>query len=184
MSHAPDLIEPVIGFRDWRIVDGKLASRHLPMLWTEPTAHAECYPTGGYEFASELDPNPHSAPGVGCSCGIYAWYQPHGEFSIIDVRGVSGIVTLWGTLQAYAEGVRAEYARVEALGVYARWTRAKKDLVAEIAASLGTDLVDYDRLSEVSRDYGQPIPSELLPAQASPAPRRRFRFRLSRGASA
>ncbi|HEX4717382.1 MAG TPA: hypothetical protein VH300_02560 [Thermoleophilaceae bacterium] len=182
MAHAPDLIEPVVGFRDWRVVDGQLSSRHLPMMWTEPTAHAECYPIGGYEFASELDPQPHTAPGVGCSCGIYAWHQPQGEFAIVDVRGVSGIVTLWGTLQAYADGVRAEYARVEALGVYSLWTKAKKELVTEIAASLGADVVDHDRLSEVSRDYGQPVPAELLPAEVT-QPRRRFRFRLSRGAS-
>jgi hypothetical protein len=182
VGHAPDLIEPVVGFRDWRVVDGQLASRHLPMLWTDPTAHAECYPIGGYEFASELDPQPHTAPGVGCSCGIYAWHQPQGEFAIFDVRGVSGIVTLWGTLQAYADGVRAEYARVEALGVYPLWTKAKKETVAQIAAALGADLVDHDRLSEVSGDYGQPIPVELLPAQLTP-PRRRFRFRLSRRAS-
>jgi hypothetical protein len=183
VAHAPDLIEPVVGFRDWRVVDGQLASRHLPMLWTEPTAHAECYPIGGYEFASELDPQPHSAPGVGCSCGIYAWHQPQGEFAIIDVRGVSGIVTLWGTLQAYAEGVRAEYARVEALGLYAHWTRAKKEMVGGIAASLGADVVDHDRLSEVSRNYGQPVPAELLPAEAPRPRRRRLGFRLSRGAS-
>ena len=63
---------------------------------------------------------------MGCSCGIYAWHKPHGEFAIVDVRGVSGIVTVWGTLQAYADGVRAEYARVEALGVYKLWTKAKK----------------------------------------------------------
>lgn len=181
MSRAPDLIEPVVGFRDWRVEDGQLASRHLPMLWTEQTMRAECFPIGGYAFASELDPETHEAPGVSCSCGIYAWHRPQGEFSIVDVRGVTGIVTLWGTLQAYAEGMRAEYARVEALAVYDRWTAAKKSLVGGIASALGADLVELERLPEASRDYGQPIPDEMLPQEGS-APRRRLRLRVPRGA--
>jgi hypothetical protein len=176
VTAAPDLIEPVVGFRDWRVVDGQLASRHLPMMWTDGTAHAECYPTGGYEFASELDPEPHAAPGATCSCGIYAWHRPQGEFSIIDVRGVSGIVTLWGTLQAYAEGMRAEYARIEALGVYSRWTAGKKTVVAGIAAKLGADLVDLDALGAAAREYGTPLPDGLVPQEDGEGPRRRFRL--------
>jgi hypothetical protein len=181
VNRAPDLIEAVVGFRDWRVEGGRLASRHLPMLWTERTMRAECFPTGGYAFASELDPHPHEAPGVSCSCGIYAWHRPQGEFSVVDVRGVTGIVTLWGALQTYAEGMRAEYACVEALAVYDRWTPAKKTLVGGIAAELGADLVELERLTEASREYGQPIPDEMLPQEA-PAPRRRLRLRVPGGA--
>jgi hypothetical protein len=181
VTRAPDLIDPVVGFRDWRVEDGKLASRHLPMLWTERTMRAECFPIGGYEFASELDANPHSAPGVSCSCGIYAWHRPQGEFSMVDVRGVTGIVTLWGTLQTYADGMRAEYARVEALAVYDRWTADKKNSVGGIASALGADLVELERLAEASRDYGQPIPDGMLPRDES-APRRRLKLRIPRRA--
>jgi hypothetical protein len=182
VTGAPDLIEPVVGFRDWRVENGRLASRHLPMVWTEQTVRAECFPLGGHAFASEFDPHPHEAPGASCSCGIYAWHNPQGEFSLIDVRGVTGIVTLWGTLQAYAEGMRAEYARVEALAVYDRWTSQKKRLVRGIAAALGADLVELGRLAEAGRDYGQPIPAEMLPSEV-PVPRHRFRLRAPRGAS-
>jgi hypothetical protein len=118
---------------------------------------------------------------VGCSCGIYAWHRPQGEFSIVDVRGVTGIVTLWGTLQAYADGMRAEYARVEALAVYERWTAAKKSLVTGIASALGADVVKLERLADAGRHYGQPIPDEMLPQEAS-APRRALRLRIPRGA--
>jgi hypothetical protein len=151
------------------------------MLWTERTMHAECFPIGGYHFASELDPDPHEAPGVGCSCGIYAWHRPQGEFAIVDVRGVTGIVTVWGTLQTYPDGMRAEYARLEALALYDRWTPAKKSLVAGVASALGADLVELERLTDASRDYGQPIPDEMLPQDAS-APRRRLRLRVPGGA--
>lgn len=183
MSPAPDLIEPVVGFRDWRIEDGRLASRHLPMLWDEPVVRAECFPTGGNAFAVDFDPEPHAAPGAACGCGIYAWHEPRGEFPLVDVRGVSGIVTVWGTLQVYEDGVRAEYAQVEALAIYERWTSAKKDAVAALATSLGADVVALDELAAAGADYGRPIPSQLVPA-VPPADRRRLRLTSPRRARA
>jgi hypothetical protein len=76
--------------------------------------------------------------------------------------------------------MRVEYARVEALAVYDRWTAAKKSVVGGIASALGADLVELERLAEAGGDYGQPIPHEMLPQEAS-APRRRLRLRVPRG---
>jgi hypothetical protein len=41
--------------------------------------------------------------------------------------------------------------------------------------------VELERLAEASRDYGQPIPDEMLPQEASDT-RRRLRLRVPRGA--
>jgi hypothetical protein len=172
VSAAPDLIEPVAGFRDWRLEDGRLESRHLPVVWSEPTMVARCWESGGTEFAPTVDARPHRPPGRHCSCGIYAYYWPDGDFALIDVRGVCGIVTLWGNLEVHADGMRAEFARIEALGVYSRWTRRKRDEVAAVADALDVDVVAHEELGEAVADYGRPLPASMIPP-ADPEPRRR-----------
>jgi hypothetical protein len=164
MIEAPDLIEPVVGFRDWRAVDGKLISRHLPFEWSARTMRAECYRGGGFAFASDVSAAVHRAPGRDCRCGIYAYYRPEGEFPIVDARGVTGIVTVWGEIEAHADGLRAEYARVEALGVYQHWTRRRKLEVAAIAELLDVELVDQRELERAASSYGSAIPQDLLPS--------------------
>ena len=68
--------------------------------------------------------------------------------------------------------MRAELARIEALGFYSRWSRRQKRDVAAIAAELGVDLVDLDDLTEAAQDYGRPLLPEALARarEAEPAP--------------
>src|SRR5436190_1880269 len=100
---APDLIEPVSAFRNWRLVDGVLRSPYAPVAWPEPVMCARCL------VAS------HAAPAAGCDCGVSAYLEPQTRFPTVDFRGVTGIVTLWGHVEVHPGHVRAEYARVEAL---------------------------------------------------------------------
>jgi hypothetical protein len=65
---------------------------------------------------------------------------------------VEGIVTVWGRLEAHADGLRAEHARVEALA-------GRPD----IAARLGVDVVDRAALRDEAERYGAPLPPSLLP---------------------
>jgi hypothetical protein len=41
---APDLVVPIVAFRAWRIVDGRLLSPYIPCRWEGAVMHAECYP--------------------------------------------------------------------------------------------------------------------------------------------
>jgi len=156
---APDLLGPVFGFRDWRLGETGLVSPRTGTLWSAPVLRAECLPRTPEDFARPA----HRAPGHGCTCGVSARYRPSDEVSKVDVRGVSGIVTVWGHVEAHATGMRAEYARVEALGVYRHWTRRKKADVAEAAERLGVDLVDLDDLGRAAHGYAAPLPSALVP---------------------
>jgi hypothetical protein len=168
-GHAPDLIEPVVGFRNWRILrtgpaHGQLSSPYFPVAWSEPVMRAECRRWGTPEALLDT---PHAAPQPECGCGIRAYHTPTGEFSKVDYLGVSGIVTVWGRIEIGADEMRAELARVEALAVYSRWSRRQRDAAQEIAANLGADLVDLRELGAAAASYGAPPPASLL---ADPPP--------------
>jgi hypothetical protein len=164
-SRAPDLIEPIVAFRSWRVVDGRLRSVHLPVFWTEREITAECR-CGEAPDAGEIRrvaPPDHSVPDRGCTCGVYAYFEPDMNFPTVDHQGVTGIVSLWGSIEVHDEGMRAEHALVEALALYSRWSTRQIDAVRQVASDLGVDLVDLDDIAEAARRYGQPITPELVP---------------------
>jgi hypothetical protein len=144
---APDLIEPVVAFRKWRVVDGRLRSLYEPIFWLDPMQQAECR-------AHHRGNPPHEAPQSGCSCGIYASHDPDYEFPTIDYRGVSGIVTAWGNLEVDADGIRAEWVQVEALSIYQHWAKRQRDAVLAVAESLGSDVIDLYDLEAAVKHYG------------------------------
>ena len=166
----PDLIEAVVAFRSWRVVDGALRSVYLPQFWTEREVEATCM---GSEAPDADAPRTaaagHRAPDRGCTCGVYAYYEPDKNFPTVDYRGVIGIVSLWGTIELHEDGMRAEHARVEALALYSRWTTRQIEAVREIARDLGVDLVDLDEIEEAARRYGREISRELVPGVARQA---------------
>jgi hypothetical protein len=168
LPRVPDLLDPVYAFRDWRITPDGLASPRTGVLWSSPVLTAECHP----RTAESLLRPPHSAPGRDCSCGIHGYFRPGYETSKVDYRGVTGIISVWGEVELHQDGVRAQFARVEALGVYARWTRRQKDAVNDVAGDLGVDVVDLRDLEEAAARYATAVPDDLVPAPA-PSQRRR-----------
>ena len=174
--HAPDLIEPVVGFRNWRILrsgpaQGELSSPYFPVVWSEPVMRAECR---RWRTAEALLDPPHAAPQAECGCGIRAYHTPTGDFSKVDYRAVSGIVTVWGRIEIGADEMRAELARVEALAVYSRWSRRQRDAVQEVAANLGAELVELRELAAAAASFGAPPPASLLADPPAKGIRDRF----------
>jgi hypothetical protein len=155
LVEAPDLIEPVVAFRKWRVVDGRLRSLYEPIYWFEPMQRADCR-------AANRDSPPHSAPHSGCTCGIYASHEPDYEFPTVDYRGVSGIVTAWGGIEVHDDGIRAEWVQVEALSIYRRWTRRQIDAVRTVAEDLGSDVIDLYDLEAVAGQYGVRLDPRLV----------------------
>jgi hypothetical protein len=155
----PDLLAPVHAFRDWRISPDGLTSPRTGSVWTSAVLAATCQPRTVDDFVRP----PHAAPGHGCTCGIHAYFHPSHETSKVDYLGVTGIVSVWGHVEVHEHGVRAEFARVEALGVYERWTARQKSAVRAIADELGVDLVDLHELERAAPAYASPLPAALLP---------------------
>jgi hypothetical protein len=164
---APDLIEPLTAFRRWRVVDGRLRSPYLPVFWDERLLVARCHRqaiAGGTTV-----PN-HRPPYAACKCGIYAYSKPDIDFPAVDYRGVTGIVTVRGRVAIGPDGMRAESARVEALGHYTRWSARQKREVSAVADKLGVDLVDLGDLAEAAEHYGRPLlPGALASALTAEA---------------
>lgn len=154
---APDLIEPVVGFRVWRVIDGRLLSPYIPCRWAGRVMHATCYPANrSLEFGRGWLDTPHESPHRDCKCGIYAYHRPGTHGYVGEWEWVDGIVTVWGRIEAHAAGIRAEHARVEAIAD----ARPAAPVVAE---RLGVDLVPRDTLDVTARRYGAPLPIEMLP---------------------
>jgi hypothetical protein len=163
-AEAPDLIEPIVGFRNWRIhrsgpATSGLSSPYLPVPWPTRVVRAECR---RWRSAEALLEPAHMAPHPDCGCGIRAYHSPLDDFSRVDYQAVSGIVTVWGRVQIGPDEMRAERARVEALALYHRWTRRQTDAVRSTAAALGVDLVDLRELEAAASGYGGPPPPVLL----------------------
>jgi hypothetical protein len=172
---APDLPAPVHAFRDWRVGDEGLTSPRAGVLWSTRVMRAECRP----RTPEDLVRPPHRPPGQDCNCGIRAYFRPSRETSRIDYAGVTGVVSVWGAVAVHADGLRAEFARVEALGVYDRWTRRQKSAVERVAGELGVDLVPLEELEQRAHGYAGPMPAVLIPSR----PARRARRRVPAGSA-
>jgi hypothetical protein len=168
---APDLIEPIVAFRGWRVVDGRLRSVYLPTYWAQRQMTADCLCAESPDAdAQRTAATGHGVPDRGCTCGIYAYYEPDLNFPKVDHQGVAGIVSLWGAIEVHDEGMRAEHARIEALALYSRWTNRQLDAVRAVAEDLGVDLVDLDEIEAAARRYGQPIAPDLVPGTSTLLP--------------
>jgi hypothetical protein len=162
LGEAPDLIEPVVAFRKWRVVDGRLRSLYEPNFWLDAMQQAECH-------AHNRGNPPHEAPQSGCTCGIYASFKPDYDFPTVDYRGVSGIVTAWGNVEVHADGLRAQWVQVEALSSYERWSSRQAEAVRAVADELGLDVVDLFDLEAAAGRYGVRLDPRVVEIDRSQA---------------
>jgi hypothetical protein len=157
-DRAPDLIEPVVGFRSWRIAGAWLRSPYVDVYWTDRAMSARC-------LRPHAAARPHAAPDQACACGIYVDFDPpHHTTSPLDAVG---IVTAWGRIQVHLDGFRAEHVRIEALGVRSGWGGHVNDACRAIAARLGVALVERGELQTAAGEFGSPIPETLRPRAAA-----------------
>jgi hypothetical protein len=151
---APDLVVPVVAFRAWRVVDGRLLSPYIPCRWEGAVMHAECYPANRtLLFGNGWLDAPHRPPHRDCRCGIYAYFRPGAQAYYGEFEWVEGVVTVWGHIEVHHDGLRAEHARVCALGPG----------VEAIAAAMGVDVVARGELEAAAARYGAPLPASLVP---------------------
>jgi Resolvase, N terminal domain len=154
MEFAPDLIEPIIGFRHWRLIDGSLASMFSMTPWVASEITARC-PVGRHD--------PARTPSPECSCGIYAYYKPCPRTASATTRNlVGGAVVVWGRVEAHATGVRAEHARIVGLDLPLTRGRKRRD-VMHVAERLGVPVIAHRELEGAALAHGSPLPLSLRP---------------------
>ncbi|MGE3858279.1 MAG: hypothetical protein AB7G21_15100 [Dehalococcoidia bacterium] len=167
MSAAPDLAAPVIGYRAWRVLGGKLLSPYIPCRWEGRTLHAACFDANRRLFAPKVRAGwlaePHVSPHPACQCGIYAYHRPGVQGYYGEWLWTEGLLSCWGRIEAHAQGLRAEHGRIEALALPPRNDPERRAAVEAVAAELDIPLVARDELEDLAASLGGPLPTTLLP---------------------
>lgn len=155
---VPDLIVPVIGFRQWRLHGSELWSLRAAERWMRGVQTARC------DDGSHAGP----APATTCTCGIYAWYGPPPRGASAATRDlVAGAVALWGQLELHAHGMRAQHATIVALALpFSRGDKRRRLLAA--ADALEVPAVPARRLKSAALEHGELIPPSMRPPDTTP----------------
>ena len=160
---APDLVDRVVGYRQWRIHRGELYSVHTWDRWTAEPMTAECNAGTGHD-----EPPPVN----GCSCGFYARYTPvQRTASAATPDLVAGAVALWGRLELHAQGMRGQHAQLLALALPLT-AGPKRRRVQEVADALGVPAVPARGLQAEALRHGAPVPPSMRPPDLEPNKRK------------
>jgi hypothetical protein len=151
---APDFTEAVVGFRQWRLVDGELCSVYSPTVWATAELGAICNRDGH---------DPADTPAEDCDCGIYAYYDPCPRGASAGTPDlIGGAVIVWGRIEVYATGMRAERARIVALELPLS-RGAKRRTVIAVAERLGVPATPHRELKGLALAQGTPLQPSLRP---------------------
>jgi hypothetical protein len=150
---APDLIVPLVGFRQWRLVDGMPNSMYDGTSWPEGCFTAQC----------DRGHNPDQVPAKDCTCGVYAYYDrcPR-TASAATPDLIGGAVVVWGQIEAHIYGMRGKYARIVALELPLSRGR-KRRAVIEAADRVGVPAVPHRALKAVALEHGEVLAPALRP---------------------
>jgi hypothetical protein len=165
---APDFIEPVIGWRVWRVRKERTGLRLFSTLFEErwEPEHpltAFCAAEGSelplHRFVLPAEERDHRAPSEACSCGIHAASAITkaatylvGRNDPLVIHRVIGQVALWGQVVEAEHGWRGSLAYPSRLWIPLQLPSGRPAAASSIALALA--------------DYGVPV--ELVDA-ATPA---------------
>ena len=158
-----DLLEPLIGYREWVLIGEDLVSPLARTPWSGETMQAECLPScrgarGLWRDASEhLGP----APDPNCVCGLYALFTPPRRGGRERLALVRGAVALWGRIELHERGMRAEFARIVTLALPR--SRRSAGAVRESAERLEVQAVPANDLEAAALLHGRPLEPSLIP---------------------
>ena len=154
---APDLIDPIVGFRQWRLSEGALWSLYGSVRWSTAELRAMCS-RGRHDRSL--------APSKECSCGIYACHDPCPLMASAGTPDfVAGAVVVWGRVEVHATGMRAEHARIVGLEAPLTYGDKRRELDT-VAEHLSVPVVPHSRLAALAMAHGLPLDPCLRPAPA------------------
>lgn len=196
-ANAPDLIEPIVGYRAWRSIASERAVRLFPITAADDDLGVSEWEGAwsGWVRAScpTRDEVAHLAPDEGCSCGFYAMKTPdavawftasnHVRPYVEDSDGVNGVVfgrvELAGKVIEHETGYRAERARIAELIP----TTTDGGVTLSLARRLGLPLGpiwDTAPLVREMQDELEEIEEGTRSSRPHPGLRDRLRLRLHR----
>ena len=150
---APDLIVPLIGFRQWRLAGGGLVSVYDGAPWPEGRFTARC----------DRGHSPDEVPAKDCTCGVYAYYDPCPRTASAATSDlIGGAVVVWGRIEAHIYGLRGEHARIVALELPLSRGRKRRSVI-EAARRVGVPAVPHRSLKAVALEHGGVLAPALRP---------------------
>ena len=104
--------------------------------------------------------NSLDVPAKGCSCGVYAYYDPCPRTASAATPDlIGGAVVVWGRIEAHIYGMRGEHARIVALELpFSRGEAARRGRAAESSGGRRASHL----LKAVALEHGEVLP----PSQA------------------
>jgi hypothetical protein len=150
---APDLVVPLVGFRQWRLGTAWPTSVYDGAPWPEGCITAHC---GRGHSEGEV-------PAKDCTCGVYAYYDPcprTASSATPDLIG--GAVIIWGRIEAHAYGMRGEHARIVAFELPLSRGH-KRQAAIEAADRVGVPAVPHRSLKAVALEHGEVLQPALRP---------------------
>jgi len=153
-----------VGFRAWRVANGRLLSPYIPCRWEGRVIHAACFDANRDLVRGRgwLDV-PHESPDPACQCGVYAYHRPGLRTYFGEVYWCEGVISAWGRVVVHGDGWRAQHARVEALAPPALDPGRDAPQLEPVAQRLGVPLVAREELALVAERLGGGVPAALLP---------------------
>ena len=110
LQRTQPLVGEVVGLRSFRVDEaGRPRPLHSDTVWYDGPNTAVCTPPTGDRRL------PHTVPDDGCECGFYAFGTREAAGRTRQMRYVQAVVSCWGGVVAGTRGVRAQYARIDAL---------------------------------------------------------------------
>ncbi len=109
-------LDPILGWRVWKVQRGRLYSTVFGTLWPERTRLEARCGIGGRSSPGGLR-GVHDAPARDCDCGIYALKSREDAMFLArqimrpDIAAV-GRVSLWGHVVETERGYRAQFAYI------------------------------------------------------------------------
>ncbi len=154
---APDFVEPLVGYRAWRLeAGGKLVpwSAGREGTWVPGVNTAAC----------RFDPRArdHAPPGPRCTCGLYA-VADAADRRLRPASEAVGAIVAWGDVEVHRTGFRAQHAAIVALALPTTGSAGHRHRLRTAAAHYGVPLIAPDALAAAALEHGRPVEFSALP---------------------
>lgn len=170
MTAAPDVAEPLIGYRAWHVEGGRLlpATQTQAGPWKRGVNSARCVTwrasRGGGKMA-------HQPPAAGCTCGLYALRSPRsGQLRRAGLP--YGAIAAWGDVEVHHSGFRAQHACVVALALSPSLPASTRREIERAADFYGVPALAPGLLEMEACQHGRPLSDELASGTTPQRPRR------------
>ncbi|TAM80908.1 MAG: hypothetical protein EPN47_13565 [Acidobacteria bacterium] len=145
---VPDFVEPLLGWRAWRIWAPAFGSNLCP-AFSSVILDTPWMPRGKFsaEHSFDLGAKCRGLLDLDCSCGIYAFKSPLGAFDYLmrvrdrllgrSVEVALGTVSLWGKVIECELGYKAQYAYPEHIYLPASFVRFLPEVTSAFGVAVG-----------------------------------------------